>query len=244
MAEINFKSPDFKKLTVALSGFHRSAYPSAVRGTLNRAAFDVKQRTLKTSTEQAFNDRSNFRFFKAFSGVDKATGFDVDAMSADVGLLKGVNDDIDNFAGYEGAGSSKKRSFIPIDRTRTGGNRNKKRAKRNYHTSIRNIVKTSQSSGKTQKQKLIRSAIVAGKGGHVLHNRILFRVVTLQSSIKQRRLKVRFIPVYKYNPGRVDRLRKNKFLSRASTNTAFRIGQFFEKEAEFQVKKQLQKRGL
>lgn len=246
MAEIDFKSPDFKKLTVALAGLHRSAYPSAIRGTLNRAAFDVKGRTLKISTTKAFNDRSNFRFFKALSGVNKAKGFDVGSMVSETGMVKTSrpSDDVNNFGAYEGTAPSKQRSFIPIDKTRVGGNRDKKRSGRNQFNKIPKFIRSSMSSGKSQKQKLIKSAIIAKKGGYVLHKKTLFRVTTLQSSIKQRRLKVKFKPIYSYDSGRVDRLKKNKFMTKAGELTVFRINDFFLKEAEFQINKELKRKGL
>ncbi len=50
-----------------LEQLHRSAFPLAVRGTLNAAAFDVKMKTLDESATQNFERRSP-TFFKRFSG--------------------------------------------------------------------------------------------------------------------------------------------------------------------------------
>lgn len=68
-----------------LEQLHKSAFPLAVRGTLNAAAFDVKMRTLDESATQNFIRRSP-TFFKRFSGVNRATGWNIDSMRAEVGM--------------------------------------------------------------------------------------------------------------------------------------------------------------
>lgn len=68
-----------------LEQLHRSGFPLAVRGTLNAAALDVKTRTLDISAREHFIRRSP-TFFKRFSGVNLARGWDINAMQATVGM--------------------------------------------------------------------------------------------------------------------------------------------------------------
>lgn len=71
--------------THRLEKLSRSAFPMAVRGTLNAAAFDVKTNTLQESAKKHFIQRAP-TFFRRFTSVDKATGFEVNAMAASVGF--------------------------------------------------------------------------------------------------------------------------------------------------------------
>lgn len=70
-----------------LQELNRSAFPVAIRNTLNNSAFDVKQNTLTKSAQKNFPHLKQKRFFKAFSGVEKATGFNIHKMAAKVGML-------------------------------------------------------------------------------------------------------------------------------------------------------------
>lgn len=72
-------------LTRKLEQMHRSALPVAIRQTLNAAAFDVKKNTLPNSASKNFIKRSP-NFFKTFSKVNKATGFNTKTMQAVVGM--------------------------------------------------------------------------------------------------------------------------------------------------------------
>lgn len=68
-----------------LERLNRSALPVAIRQTLNDAAFDVKTRSLQESANKNFIRRSP-TFFKAFSGVNKAAGYNINSMQASVGM--------------------------------------------------------------------------------------------------------------------------------------------------------------
>ena len=63
MVKIDVNTDSLIKLTAKLENLSRSALPVAVRGTLNNAAFDVKQRTLTKSAEKNFPHLKQKRFF-------------------------------------------------------------------------------------------------------------------------------------------------------------------------------------
>lgn len=69
-----------------LQQLHKSAFPLAVRETLNDMAFDVKTKTLDQSAQKNFLHRRSQTFFKKFSGVNRATGWNINSMHADVGM--------------------------------------------------------------------------------------------------------------------------------------------------------------
>jgi len=85
LAHLNINTDACVVLTNKLEQLHRSALPVAIRQTLNAAAFDVKKNTLQQSANKNFIRRTP-NFFKKFSGVQKATGFDVKSMKATVGM--------------------------------------------------------------------------------------------------------------------------------------------------------------
>ena len=75
------------QLTAKLEKLHRSAFPSAVRNTLNETAFNAKK-LIPKNTDNNFTIRQK-NLFSRFSKVEKATGFDVKSMSSKVGIEVG-----------------------------------------------------------------------------------------------------------------------------------------------------------
>jgi hypothetical protein len=72
-------------LTAKLERMNKSAFPSAVRSTLNDAAFAMKQKEILDSAKLNMTVR-NPSFFKRFTGVKRANGFNVDSMYSEVGF--------------------------------------------------------------------------------------------------------------------------------------------------------------
>ena len=102
---------DVIELTVALKKMHRSAFPVAVRSTLNELAFMTKQKQLIPTAQKKVIVR-NKTFFRRFSGVNKATGFNVDSMRSEVGFTK--NKATKGMKQQEIGGSLKAKSSIPV----------------------------------------------------------------------------------------------------------------------------------
>lgn len=73
-------------LTAKLERLKKSAFPSAVRSTLNDAAFEHKRINLPFSAKKNMTVR-NPSFFRKFTGVNRATGFDVGSMYSQVGFI-------------------------------------------------------------------------------------------------------------------------------------------------------------
>ncbi len=73
-------------LTAKLERLKKSAFPSAVRSTLNDAAFEHKKINLPFSAKKNMTVR-NPSFFRKFTGVNRANGFDVKNMYSEVGFI-------------------------------------------------------------------------------------------------------------------------------------------------------------
>ena len=73
-------------LTARLERLNKSAFPSAVRSTLSDGAFEMKKKNILDSAK--INMRvKNRGVFKKFTGVKKATGFNIDSMQSEVGFI-------------------------------------------------------------------------------------------------------------------------------------------------------------
>jgi hypothetical protein len=72
-------------LTAKLERLSKSAFPSAVRSTINDAAFEMKKSNILDSAKRNMTVR-NPSFFKKFTGVKRASGFNVSSMYAEVGF--------------------------------------------------------------------------------------------------------------------------------------------------------------
>lgn len=77
-------------LTAKLERLNRSAFPNAVRSTLNDAAFQMKKEEILNSAKRNMEVK-NEAFFKKYTGVEKAKGFEVNSMGSVVGF-SGTNE--------------------------------------------------------------------------------------------------------------------------------------------------------
>lgn len=241
--EFDVNTDEVAKLGKRLDAIHRSAYPSAVRATLNTAAFDVKQRTLLQSAKENFVQRSA-NFFKANSTVVKATGWDVSGMKSRVGMFenklqnKSSNYAVQDLEQQEHGGTIDKKSFIPMDTARTGKSNNRNVKKQNRLSQIQNIVRAKKSNGPTEAVRFKKAAIFAGVGGHVLSERgILYRVNKITRKGKNTDLLM--TPLYNFKKNRSVKVKRTQFMEEAAMDTVKIIPRTFVKEAEFQFKKHL-----
>lgn len=74
-------------LTLRLERINKSAFPSAVRSTLNDAAFEMKQKNILESARKNMNVKQS-NFFKANTGVERARfSRNVESMQATSGFI-------------------------------------------------------------------------------------------------------------------------------------------------------------
>lgn len=236
--EFNVNTDSAVVFTNKLEKLNRSAFPNAVRGTLNGLAFDVKKNTMPASAEKEFvNRRKNF--FKASSRVSMARGFAVESMESKVGFIpfNGSSRAVEDLEQQEHGGRIKKRSFVATDKARISGSRKRSVRTQNRLGRIKNIVKTSSVQGKTEGQKVIVAAIKAGIGGHVLTKSMLFKVKKLNRSNGKIRFKLE--PIYSFKKGRSVKVDATHFMKKASEKSAKKGNDIYIKEAERQFQKVL-----
>lgn len=230
---------EVKEFENKLRKLHKSAYPNAVRNTLDSAAFDVKQNTMPKVAKHKFIERDQ-RFFKANSRVEKANGWDVSRMQSIVGFvsLKGTNKAVDDLEQQEYGGKIKGKSFIPMRTARTGKSDRRKVQSKNRISKINNLVSSKNARGKNAKERFVKSVVHAGPGGIVLSEKgIVWRVVSLNRS--NGKWKFKLDPIYSWRKKRSVTVRATKFMEHSAKLTAKKIPLFFKKHSEYQFKKYL-----
>lgn len=244
MATLNVNTDAVVKYSNKLEKLHRSAFPVAIRGALNNAAFDVKQKTMPVSADKEFVNR-NPNFFKANSKVFMAKGFNVRTMQAMIGFttdkLKGSNQAVEDLEQQEHGGKIKGRSFIPLDIAR-GGSKTRPVRPSNRLTRINNIVNARKIRGKNKQQKFVKAAMSAGIGGYVIGNlnpKILWKITGITKI--GNKIKIKKIPVYSYEKGRDVNVSATNFMKKATLKTAKKLEGFFIKQAKKQIEKALLK---
>lgn len=221
---LNVNSDEVVAFTNKLEKLSKSAFPVAVRGTLNDSAFDVKTRTMPVSSKSAFEERQP-NFFKANSKFLPALGFNLNAMYSDVGFYEnrlknsGSNYAVKDLEQQESGGTIQKKTFIPLPKARRGG-KGVVRANARLST-IKRIIKVHNNEG------LPKAIALAGKGGFVLNDKALFRV------LPNRRIE----PLYSYRSNRSVTVGKTEFMKEASMITAKKMDGFYINQALRQFRK-------
>ena len=239
---------DTSKLVVhtnRLEKMSRSAFPVAVRGTLNDAAFDVKTRTMPASATSTFKHRQK-NFFKANSKFVKADGFNINSMESNIGFYEnklqnqGHNFSIDDLNQQEEGGVIKKKSFIPQGQARKSANGIVRANAR--LSNIKKIANRANVKGSSWAQEMIKSAVFVGVGGFLLTEQFakarggaLFRI----KSIKRVKGHTYFVAekLYSFMKGRTIIAKPTHFMQHASMTTAAKMDDFYIKRALDQYRK-------
>lgn len=236
-------------MTNKLERLHRSAFPNAVRETLSKAALDVKKVTLLKSADNEFVKRQP-NFFRANSRVDFAKGYNISAMKATVGMVEGGLKGGNNYAvkdleQQEEGGVIGGRSFVPMDGARVGGNSKKIVKAINRISNIKKIANTRNVKGVNWSQRVIKSAVFAGKGGYVLDWRsgksgILYRI----NSITRNGGNVLFkkTALFSVNKNRKLTIRATSFMKSAALETADKLEKIYIIEANKQIGRLMNKK--
>lgn len=239
--KFNVDTDEVIKFTNKLEKLSKSAFPVAVRQTLNSLAFDVKKNTMPHESERTFINREK-NFFKSNSTVETAKGFELRSMQSSIGFSPRGNrkstQAVDDLEQQEHGGKIGSRSFIPHDLSRTSKNHRKNVSAKNRLGKIKHIVKVADAKGSNEVQKMIKSVIFAGEGGFVLNKNTLFRVdVSKRATNKFWRFKL--TPVYSFKKGRSVQVKANHFMENATIETTKKANQFYIENAEKQFEKAL-----
>lgn len=237
MTQLNINTDAVIKFTNTLEKLHRSALPSAIRGTLNKAVFDVKTNTMPKTADQTFQKRQP-NFFKANSRFENATGFNVNQMKASVGFVEGGLRGGNNFAvkdleEQEHGGGIDKKSFIPLKGARVGNNPAKNVRANARLSAIKKIVDVRKMIGKSKKEKFVQAALEAGRGGFVLSGKTLWKI----NSFKRGKSGINKTPLYSFKKGRKVRVTGTSFMQKSSLESANKLEQYYVIEAQRQIEK-------
>lgn len=218
MAGFNVNNDASIALTAKLERLHRSAFPVAVRSTLNDAAFKTKSLIPKAASGK-FTIRQN-NLYKKFVVVNKAKGFNLGSMAAVVGIdgasSKGKRV-AQGLAAQETGGTVRSRKLLPMDQARISGSYGKKlRAKNRF-----NKINISQSNRRKPGSKHV--LIKKGSKGTVFDTS----------------RKGKMIPIFSYRQTNKTRLNARPVIKPSARLAANRMNRFYEVNAQKQFKRLL-----
>ncbi len=212
--------------TNKLEKLHRSGLPTAIRQTLNKVALDVKKDSLLKTVAGTFITR-NRTFFKAFSRVQFAQGFNINTMQSKVGMITRGTQAGENMRQQEVGGKISGRTFIPINTSRVGNSADKMVRRKNRITSlnIKNRIR------KGDKKGLFAEAHKQGKGKHLIYDDTAFEIL----KIKPGRLILK--PLYSFKKNRSISVRGTGFMRESSLLSATKMENIYQNEAKKQIKR-------
>lgn len=235
-------------LTAKLEKLHRSAFPSAVRNTLNNLAFDMKQKEIPNSFKSNFKPKSGtLPYVRKMIRVEKASGFNVNSMSAVVGLLNPSSKLDRRFV----EGLEKQETGGVIDdglrylKDARGGKLGGRVRRENYYDKSKVISgrsKAGRSKG-TRKSKFVARAFRALKENkpmfmNSMRGNYLVSVKSINKS-NEGKLNIQFRFLAMDRETKKTNLRATQFVDEARQKTVQKIELFYRKNAEYQFKKYL-----
>ncbi len=241
---LNINNDEVVKHTVRLEQIRKSALPNAIRGTLNDAAFDLKQKSMPAQAAADFVNRTP-NFFKANSHVDRAVGMDVNKMRSSVGFIESRlrlgdnNFAVKDLEQQEHSGNISGKSYIPLDSARVGGVTTlvKPINRLNKILKAGKIVVARELGHGNKKQQFIKAIHLAGAGGYVRGSNIkgeelLWRVDSISSPSK-----FSLTPLYSYRGGRKVKVSETGFMKVATTKSAGKMNKFYIAQANYYIGK-------
>ena len=222
-------------LTAKLERLNRSAFPSAVRSSLNDAAFEDKRFNLPESAKLNM-DVKNPSFFRKFTGVKRASGFNVSNMYSEVGFSP--SNEIKAKKALEGmekneVGGMDDDGGMYIGKSRTGRGLVKKNARFNkskvLKTKSKSNIARMYASAKSKKQVFINTS----KG------RFLIQAKSFQRGVNGAGPDIKVDFLMRHRKQHISRMKPTHFVKEAAIKTSKQIEGFYSKNATFQFNKVL-----
>lgn len=242
-----------------------TAMPMAARNTINKAAFDVKQNTMPAQAGRTFVKREP-NFLRANSRVGPARGTDLNNMQSTVGFmnLKPVavrrkDLAVQDLEEQEEGGAIGGRAFVPLKGARVSGQYRRKVKQALRTSALPNQLIDSEGPsavGINSRQKYIKAAMHAGKGGFVLGNirnskgaRMLLRVNSIARvsrtytskktgrSYTRGNTVVNATAIYSVKSGNVAKVKATHFMRKASNESAAKMEANYALEAQKMIRR-------
>lgn len=237
---VDIDNRQVREYTKALRKMHKSDLPIVVRQTLNDMAFDVKQNTLGKQYSKQFVKR-NKSFLKSQSGVQKADGFSVNSMYAEVGITpSGSGGEAAEGLTKQEYGGTKVKPFVYMRNARGGSNRRLVQGQK-YVNKYQKIKGNPSVSRRTRKSNFIAAAIMAHRTGKLLiWDTKSGQTVFLINSIylgAGKAVSVNATPIADYEKSRSIKLKARPFLQPAAKISYQKQEMFFIKNANKRLNK-------
>jgi hypothetical protein len=214
---LNINDKSIIEHTAKLESLHKSAFPVAVRSTLNDAAFDMKTKRLPAVFDKNFIIRSR-TFLRSHTGVRKSPNtFDVRAMRSEVGIIRGKSDSGDELAKQERGGVIDNRDYIP----RPGARVSKSEAKKITSKQLLKNIQPKRAVKVKRKKDYVEGAFKAGKKGFIKYNNYLIQINNIRKT--KAGLKITTAIRYSFKKGRSVKIKKSPFMLPAALMTQRRI---------------------
>lgn len=232
------------KLTVKLEKVHRAAFPNAVRSTLNNAAFETKKE-IPIQGQKKFITRSK-GFLRAFSTVDKATGFNVNRMVATTGINSKKGSKVaSNLEKQEFGGSLYTSKIVPHDDSRVSKSHSKRLRRKNWPSKINahNSTQAFKSHTGTRGSKFVAAVMSAAKRGKkymILESQgrgMLYEIKGLKSNRKTGRLNFKVDKLFSIKRSSRATTQSKGFIRASKNKVIKKITKNYKNNAEYQLKK-------
>jgi hypothetical protein len=243
--QINVDSSAMSVHTQNMRNINRTALPVAIRNTLNDAAFYDKKTAFPNSAQESFSKIKNKTFFKKFSGVEKARGYNINQMHSSMGMTdlgtRSARDAVENMSIQERGGVVND-GFAYLSAAR-GGRENGKVRKANYYDRSKVISgrsKAGRNKG-TNKSKFIARAFKAKKEKKpMFFNSMKGNFLVSVKSIKRdgrTKVKIDFKLLMKERSHKPSKIKATHFAEKAGQNASKKIVDFYNIQAERQIKR-------
>lgn len=232
------------QFTAKLEELSKSAFPSAVRNTLNKAAFETKKQIPK-SAEKVFVTRHK-PFFKNFSIVEKSSGNNIEKMASIVGINSSKNRELaDNLEAQEFGGMVNGKKLIPHDDARSSKSQKKKVAAPNRlnKVSIHDGTKAFKAHKGTRKSKFVAAVMSTAKSGkkHMMiktgTSGMVYEVTSVSQNIKTKKINFKIKKLYSVRSVKSHNVKSHKFMKTSADIVSKNIEEYYYENAEYQFNK-------
>jgi len=230
-------------LTAKLERLNKSSFPSAVRSTLNDGAFEMKKKNILDSAKRNMTVR-NQSFFKRYTGVKRATGFNVSRMSSESGFSnsneKKAKKALEGMEHNEVGGSDNTGAmYLPKSRTSSSS---KRLVRRKARFDKSKLAKGTSSIMRSKKLDFARNAIASAKENaptfiETSKGKFLVQVKSVKSDSGHRKLKVKMDFLMRSRRQHVAKAKASHFNKEAAIKTSKQMDEFYAKNAKFQFAK-------
>lgn len=235
--------------TAKLEELSKSAFPSAVRNTLNKAAFETKKQIPK-SAEKVFVTRHK-PFFKNFSIVEKASGSNVEKMASTVGINASKNRELaENLESQEFGGMVSGKKLIPHDDARNSKSQKKRVSAPNRlnKVDIHDATRAFKSHRGTRKSKFVAAVMSTAKSGkkHMMiksgTNGMVYEVTGISQNVKTKKVNFKIKKLYSVRSVKSHNVKAHGFMKDSAKVVSKNIEQYYFENAEYQFTKILNQR--